>query len=142
MRWVGWLFGLASAIGGPVVAQQPIRAAGTVLRPATPAPVPVGNVRTVLHRVGLASQGPIDTVVTDAGGRFRFEFRAESTATYLISATRRHRVLLRAPGHQTDPARYRDSAAGLRYLRHGAGRDPKPDAGDWRTGRDRIANGH
>lgn len=86
MRWGRWLFGLASAIGGPVVAQQPTRAAGTVLRPATPASVPVGNVRTVLHRVGLASQGPIDTVVTDAGGRFRFEFRAESTATYLISA--------------------------------------------------------
>lgn len=76
---------MAAAVAGPMPAQPPTRAAGTVLRPALPAPVPVGNVRIVLHRVGLASQGPIDTVISDAAGRFQFEFRADTGSNYLIS---------------------------------------------------------
>ena len=86
MKSKGAFLVVAGAIAGPLVAQTPTRAAGIVLRPATPAPVPVGNVRVVLHRVGLASQGPIDTVVTDLRGRFQFEFRADTTSSYLISA--------------------------------------------------------
>lgn len=39
----------------------------------------------VLHRVGRATQGPVDTAMTDAGGRFQFEFRADTTANYLVS---------------------------------------------------------
>ncbi len=84
----GWggLLVVAVAVAGPLSAQQLTRAGGTVERPGTSAPVPVGNARTVLHRVGVASQGPIDTVMTDAAGRFQFEFRADSASSYLISA--------------------------------------------------------
>ncbi len=77
---------VACATAGPLVAQQPAEVRGTVRRPAAPAAAPVGGVRVVLHRVGLATQGPIDTVATDATGRFRFRFRADPTSNYLVSA--------------------------------------------------------
>ncbi len=77
---------VACVIAGPVTAQRPTDVGGTVRRPALPAAVPVGGVRVVLHRVGLASQGPIDTVVTDGTGGFRFSFRADPTSNYLVSA--------------------------------------------------------
>lgn len=87
MSWALARIAVAMAVAGPLVAQQhPARATGTVLRPVGSVPSPVADVRVVLHRVGLASQGPIDTVLTDAGGRFRFDFRADSTANYLLSA--------------------------------------------------------
>jgi hypothetical protein len=35
--------------------------------------------------VGIAAQGPIDSVRTDPRGRFRFSFRPDTAATYLVS---------------------------------------------------------
>lgn len=86
MRWHRGAVAVACAIAGPLMAQRPAEVAGTVRRPAEPASTPVGGVRVVLHRVGLATQGPIDTVVTDGTGRFRFSFRADTTSNYLVSA--------------------------------------------------------
>jgi hypothetical protein len=40
----------------------------------------------LLHRVGRASQGPIDSVTTDGRGRFRFVFRPDTGSLYLLSA--------------------------------------------------------
>jgi hypothetical protein len=47
--------------------------------------VPV-TVPVILHRVGPGKQGPIDTVAADRAGRFAFQFRGDTTATYLLSA--------------------------------------------------------
>jgi hypothetical protein len=42
--------------------------------------------RVVLHRIGRQVQGPIDSTVTDARGRFSFRFVADTAALYLLSA--------------------------------------------------------
>jgi hypothetical protein len=42
-------------------------------------------VRVLLHRVARASQGPVDSVVADPAGRFRFRFVADTSAVYLTS---------------------------------------------------------
>ncbi|HJR16112.1 MAG TPA: hypothetical protein VJ808_04595 [Gemmatimonadales bacterium] len=40
----------------------------------------------VLHQVAAARQGPLDSLLTDSQGRFRFAFRADTAALYLLSA--------------------------------------------------------
>jgi hypothetical protein len=61
-------------------------AAGRVLRPETSDSTPLPGVRVVLHQVGRRTQGPLDSTVSDAGGRFRFRFAADTSAIYLLSA--------------------------------------------------------
>lgn len=61
-------------------------AAGSVFRPGASGPIPIPDLRVVLHRVGRATQGPIDTTRTDGAGRFRFRFAADTTANFLLSA--------------------------------------------------------
>ncbi|MGQ0701742.1 MAG: hypothetical protein ACT4PM_01250 [Gemmatimonadales bacterium] len=61
------------------------RAGGRVVRLAEGDTLPVGRVAVVLHRVGASAQGPIDTVTSDARGRFAVRFRADSGAIYLLS---------------------------------------------------------
>ncbi|HEU4698008.1 MAG TPA: carboxypeptidase-like regulatory domain-containing protein [Gemmatimonadales bacterium] len=48
--------------------------------------IPVPGVRVTLHRVGRVRQGPVDSMVTDARGRFDFRFVPDTTAVYLLSA--------------------------------------------------------
>jgi hypothetical protein len=62
-----------------------VHAAGTVLRPSGADAVPVPNIRVVLHRVGRATQGPVDSMTTGPTGRFDFSVAPDSTATYLLS---------------------------------------------------------
>jgi hypothetical protein len=45
----------------------------------------VPGARVVLHRVGRATQGPIDSTTTEPTGRFRFAFPLDTTANYLVS---------------------------------------------------------
>lgn len=45
----------------------------------------------VLHRLTTTAQGPVDTARTDAGGSFRFRFRVDPLALYLVSS-RHHGV--------------------------------------------------
>lgn len=71
---------------GPTRGAPVARAAGTVFRAGPDGPVPVADIRVVLHRVGRATQGPIDTSRTDRAGRFRFRFDADTTANFLLSA--------------------------------------------------------
>ena len=82
-RWapIGWLLAV-----GPLAAQAPTVVAGAVLRPTTTTPEPVAAVRVVLHTVGRATQGPIDSVASDRDGRFRFHYPADTTASFLLSA--------------------------------------------------------
>ncbi|MBA3554239.1 MAG: hypothetical protein H0W29_05730 [Gemmatimonadales bacterium] len=61
-------------------------AAGRVIRPDAADSTPVPGVRVLLHRVGAEAQGPVDSTLSAAGGRFRFRFAADSGALYLLSA--------------------------------------------------------
>jgi hypothetical protein len=77
--------GLAAlaGLGGPLGAQS--RTAGRIVRVAAGDTLAVPRVAVVLHRVGRAAQGPVDTVAADGAGRFAFRFAADSNATYLLS---------------------------------------------------------
>jgi hypothetical protein len=61
-------------------------AAGRVLRPTAADTVGEAGVRVVLHRVGADRQGPLDSVLSGPGGRFRFRFPSDSGTIYLLSA--------------------------------------------------------
>jgi hypothetical protein len=57
-----------------------------VVRPSDGDTVPVSGVRVVLHRVGKGEQGPLDSVPSGAGGRFRFALERDTASLYLLSA--------------------------------------------------------
>ena len=81
---------------------------GRVVRPAGNDSVAVPGIRVVLHRVGAAEQGPVDSMPSGPDGRFRFGLARDTSALYLLSA------------------RYK----GIEYfsfpLDRAAGRDPAP----------------
>ena len=85
----------------PLLSAQSIPAEGLVLRPDS---TPVSGVRVVLHRVGQVLQGPLDSTNTDRRGRFRFRFRADTSAIYLLSAQHSGIEYFSPPVH-TNPAR-------------------------------------
>ncbi|MBK7348860.1 MAG: hypothetical protein IPI92_03230 [Gemmatimonadetes bacterium] len=73
---------------GPTVlaAQGTATAAGRVVREQGSDTIPVPAARVVLHRVGRDQQGPIDSLVTGADGRFRFRYLADTAAVFLLSS--------------------------------------------------------
>lgn len=62
---------------------------GRVVRPNRENPIPVPGKWVVLHRIGHDSAGPLDSVRTDARGRYNFRYpRAEEdSALFIVSAT-------------------------------------------------------
>jgi hypothetical protein len=80
---------------------QTIPAAGVVLK-ADSTPVP--GARVVLHQVGRALQGPLDSTRTDPRGRFRFVFRPDTSALYLLSVRHAGIEYFSPPVH-TNPGR-------------------------------------
>ena len=89
----------------PVHLSAQSTAAGRVLRPETATDsTGVPGVRVVLHRVGQLEQGPVDSTVSGPAGRFRFRFRADTAAIYLLSARYRGIEYFSTPAH-TNPAR-------------------------------------
>jgi hypothetical protein len=92
---------LALALAQPVWAQAV--AAGRVVRPGASDTSAVPGVRVVLHRVGSDRQGPVDSTVSGAGGRFRFRFTADSGVIYLLSA-RYHGIEYFSPPLPARPA--------------------------------------
>jgi hypothetical protein len=95
-----------SAFSAPssLFAQGRTAAAGRVVRPVAGDTVAVADVRVLLHRVGRAEQGPIDSARADSAGRFQFRFRADTSAIYLLSARYRGIEYFSPPVH-TNPAR-------------------------------------
>ncbi len=89
-----------SAFSVPLLAQS-IRAEGQVLKPDS---IPVAGARVVLHQVGQTLQGPLDSIRTDERGRFRFGFRPDSNALYLLSARHAGIEYFSSPVH-TNPER-------------------------------------
>ena len=61
-------------------------AAGRVVRLQGSDTLPVPRAMVVLHRVGRTVQGPVDTTLADAAGRFRLAFAADTAAAWLLSA--------------------------------------------------------
>ncbi|MGI9040488.1 MAG: hypothetical protein ACR2HK_05170 [Gemmatimonadales bacterium] len=82
-RWAAALW-LAALLPHPLSAQ--IVAAGQVVRPSGGDTVYVASARVVLHQVGRDIQGPVDSALSSERGWFRFSFRADSGALYLLSA--------------------------------------------------------
>jgi hypothetical protein len=85
----------------PALSAQSIRAAGAVLK-ADSTPIP--GTRVVLHQVGRALQGPLDSTRTDRRGRFRFAFRPDTSALYLLSVRHAGIEYFSPPVH-TNPER-------------------------------------
>lgn len=66
--------------------QRPMSASGRVMKVQGPDSIPLVGVRLVLHRVGRTQQGPIDSTISDAAGKFRFSFTPDTTVIFLLSA--------------------------------------------------------
>jgi hypothetical protein len=98
LRAHGPLLGLLLACWPACITAQAV-AAGRVVRPEAADSVPVSDVRVVLHRVGQMEQGPVDSTLAGPGGRFRFRFRADSGAVYLLSARYRDIEYFSTPVH-------------------------------------------
>jgi hypothetical protein len=84
-------------------AQQLTTAAGALVVPRGADTVPLPGARVLLHRVGRDAQGPIDSTVADRAGRFRFRFRADTSALYLLSTRHGGIEYFSSPVH-TNPA--------------------------------------
>jgi hypothetical protein len=98
LRALGPLLGLLLACWPARLAAQAV-AAGRVVRPDAADSVPVPGVRVVLHRVGQLEQGPVDSTLAGPAGGFRFRFRADSGAVYLLSARYRDIEYFSTPVH-------------------------------------------
>jgi hypothetical protein len=103
LRALGPLIGLL-LVCWPARAIAQAVAAGRVVRPEAADSVPVPGTRVVLHRVGQLEQGPQDSTVSGPDGGFRFRFRADSGAVYLLSARYRDIEYFSTPVH-TNAAR-------------------------------------
>jgi hypothetical protein len=88
----------------PTLSAQTATASGRVLRPQSADTVPIPGARVLLHRVGRDVQGPIDSAVAGPGGQFRFRFRADTSALYLLS-TRYGGIEYFSPPVHTNPER-------------------------------------
>ena len=76
---------LLAATPAALAAQAPlVSAAGQVVR--GPDAVPLAGTTVVLHRIGREAQGPLDSLRTDASGRFRFQFPADTASLYIVTA--------------------------------------------------------
>ena len=94
----------AGSLRPPPLAAQQATAAGQVVVPRAADTVPLAGIRVLLHRVGRDAQGPLDSTLADGAGRFRFRFRPDTSALYLLSA-RYGGIEYFSPPVHTNPAR-------------------------------------
>ena len=73
-----------------VLGAQEREARGQLRRASLTSSVPVARVWVTLHRVGKDGAGPLDSVRTDADGRYRFRFRARGDPAALYFASSSH----------------------------------------------------
>jgi len=81
----GALLLLLAALAAPLAAQRQAIASGTVLRTGAQDTLPLAGAKVVLHRIGRDTQAPLDSTRTDARGRFRFRYAADTSAIFLLS---------------------------------------------------------
>lgn len=78
---------LLAALAPALLAQTPgVPARGRVVHGTGAAARPVPGTRVVLHRIGREAQGPLDSALTDADGRFAFRFPADTASLYILTA--------------------------------------------------------
>lgn len=70
------------------IAQVPEHVSGRIVRPGSRSMEPVSGSWVVLHRVGPDSAGPLDSLRSDALGRYRFRYvrSGSEDAVYFVSA--------------------------------------------------------
>jgi hypothetical protein len=96
--WFVWLAAAAAVAARPAPAQGPGGAvrrtvatgplvlAGRVVRVKGADSLPLPGIRIVAHRVGTSRQGPVDSLRSDARGRFSFRLaRPDTGAMYVVS---------------------------------------------------------
>ncbi|MEO8226252.1 MAG: hypothetical protein ABI637_02425, partial [Gemmatimonadota bacterium] len=88
----------------PGRAQVRVRAEGRVVRLVGNDTLVAPGTRVVLHRVGREEQGPVDSTLADARGRFAFRFLVDTSAVYLLSARYAGIAYFATPVH-TNPQR-------------------------------------
>ena len=72
-----------------ILPAQGVRVSGSVVRERDGARVPVPAAVVVLHRIGAAGEGPVDSARTTAQGNYRF-FRPEADSSAQLFASVRH----------------------------------------------------
>jgi hypothetical protein len=75
-----------SVLSAPLQAQQTAQVSGRVVRATATDTVSVPGVQVMLHQVGRARQGPVDSALAGPKGEFRFRFRPDTSSVYLLSA--------------------------------------------------------
>ena len=80
---------LLVAVATGLHAQAPRTVDGVVMHGEPKGPRPISGVRVVLHRVGPDRAGPLDSMLTDARGRYHFRYvpSGSSEAVYFVSAS-------------------------------------------------------
>jgi hypothetical protein len=65
------------------------RVDGRIVRGTREGPLPIANQWVVLHRVGPDASGPLDSIRTEAAGRYHLRYRTsgDSTALYFVSTS-------------------------------------------------------
>ena len=101
MRWAGVAVTALVALADPAAGQRVrIRAvpagdqalvAGRVSSPGLKTDVPIAGVVVTLHRVGTDSSGPVDSIPTDAAGKYALHYRrpVSDDAVYFAAAVYR-----------------------------------------------------
>lgn len=79
------LFPVLLCLAAPLAAQQ-TSAGGRVVRVTATDTIAVPGVQVMLHRVSRDAQGPLDSTIAGPRGEFRFRYRADTAAVYLVSA--------------------------------------------------------
>ncbi len=80
------MVGLLPCTVSPLEAQRPIRVGGHAFHVVGTDTLPLARARVVLHRLGAAFQGPVDSVLTGADGRFQFQARPDTASVLLVTA--------------------------------------------------------
>lgn len=84
-RGVLFAFSLAILSSTSIAAQQSTTASGQVVRVVAGDSLAVPGSRLILHRIGRSRQGPLDSTVSDAAGRFHFRVPRDTTEVFLVS---------------------------------------------------------
>jgi hypothetical protein len=101
---------------------------GRVVRPSFAGEVPVPGVMVTVHRVGVDSSGPIDSVRSDARGAYRLAFRrwGAEDAIYFVSAVHRGIAYFSMPlraaitrGHDAEVMVFDTTTAPVRFTVQG-----------------------
>ena len=90
---------VARAQAAPAASQAKAWVSGHVASPGLKTDIPVAGVTVTVHRVGNDSSGPVDSVKTDANGRYRIDYRRSPSdeAIYFAAAVYRGIAYFSAP---------------------------------------------